>query len=209
MIFESNPEAKKITMRGGIGDFENHISADDFIAVLGEHSGDIEIELDSPGGSVTDGLAIYNAISNYDGKVTVHIDTLAASIATVVACAADYVKMNSNGKFMIHRAWTVAMGNCKEFRSMADLMEMMDGDIADVYEHRTDIPKDELLAMMDKETWLSAQDAAEKGFIDEVVEVKSKEKPKAEAKPVVKAICPAVQIAASEAGRRLRVKYGI
>jgi ATP-dependent protease ClpP protease subunit len=209
MIFESNPEAKKITMRGGIGDFENHISADDFIAVLAEHSGDIEIELDSPGGSVTDGLAIYNAISNYDGKVTVHIDTLAASIATVVACAADYVKMNSNGKYFIHRAWTVAMGNCKEFRSMADLMEMMDGDIADVYGYRTGIPKDELLDMMDKETWLSAQDAAEKGFVDEVIEVKSKEKPKAEAKPVVKAICPAVQIAASEAGRRLRVKYGI
>ena len=209
MIFESNPEAKKITMRGGIGDFENHISADDFIAVLAEHSGDIEIELDSPGGSVTDGLAIYNAISNYDGKVTVHIDTLAASIATVIACAADYVKMNSNGKFMVHRAWTVAMGNCKEFRSMADLMEMMDGDIADVYAYRTGNDKDELLAMMDKETWLSAEDAAEMGFVDEVVAVNSKEKPKAEAKPVVKAICPAVQIAASEAGRRLRVKYGI
>ena len=209
MIFESNPEASKITMRGGIGDFENHISADDFITVLGEHSGDIEIELDSPGGSVTDGLAIYNAIRNYDGKVTIHIDTLAASIATVVACAADRVKINSNGKFMVHRAWTVAMGNCKEFRSMADLMELMDGDIADVYAYRTGKDKDELLAMMDKETWLSAEDAAEIGFVDEVVQVNSKEKPKAEAKPVVKAICPAIQIAAAETGRRLRVKYGI
>ena len=86
---------------------------------------------------------------------------------------------------------------------------MMDGDIADVYAYRTGKEKDELLAMMDKETWLSAEDAAEMGFVDEVVAVNSKEKPKAEAKPVVKAICPAVQIAASEAGRRLRVKYGI
>ena len=92
---------------------------------------------------------------------------------------------------------------------MADLMELMDGDIADVYAYRTGKDKDELLAMMDKETWLSAEDAAEIGFVDEVVQVNSKEKPKAEAKPVVKAICPAIQIAAAETGRRLRVKYGI
>ena len=209
MIFETNPEAGKITMRGGIGDYDNHISADDFITALAEHKGDIEIALDSPGGSVTDGLAIYNAISNYDGKVTVHIDTLAASIATVIACAADHVKMNSNGKFMIHRAWTVAMGNCKDFRSMADLMEMMDGDIADVYEQRSDIPKDELLAMMDNETWMSAEEALAKQFIDEVVPVKSKEKPKAEAKPRIEAIAPSVRIEAAEHARRLRVKYKI
>jgi ATP-dependent Clp protease protease subunit len=210
MIFETNPEAGKITMRGGIGDYENHISADDFIAALSEHKGDVEISLDSPGGSVTDGLSIYNAIKNHDGNVTVHIDTLAASIATVIACAADKVKMNSNGKFMIHRAWTVAMGNCKDFRSMADLMEMMDGDIADVYSERTGMKREALLTLMDKETWMSSSDALDLGFIDEVVEVGSaKAEPKAEAKPKIEAIAPSVRIAAAEAGRRLRVKYKI
>ena len=210
MIFESTPESGKIRMRGGIGDFENHISADDFIAVLGEHSGDVEIELDSPGGSVTDGLAIYNAITSHEGNVTVHIDTLAASIATVIACAADHVKINSNGKFMIHRAWTVAMGNCKEFRSMADLMELMDGDIADVYAYRTKKDKDELLAMMDKETWMSADSALELGFVDEVVQVngKGEQEPKAsvEQKPQVQAISPSVNFLAAIEVRRRRVK---
>lgn len=205
MIFETNPEAGKITMRGGIGDFEGHISADDFIAALDDHSGDIEIQFDSPGGSVTDGLSIYNAIMNYDGEVTIHIDTLAASIASVIACAADKVKINANGKVMIHRAWTIAMGNCKDFRSMADLMEMMDGDIAGVYADRTSISKDDLLAMMDAETWMSAEDALEKGFVDEVVEVSKKTKATSESK--VEAIAPHIRIQAAEAGRRLRVKY--
>ena len=133
MKFENSPEEKTITMRGGIGDFDNHISADDFIEALNQHEGDVTIHLDSPGGSVTDGLAIYNAIVNYAGVTTVHIDTLCASIATVVACAADKVVINSNGKYMIHRAWTVAMGNCSDFRSMAEIMEMMDMDIAETY----------------------------------------------------------------------------
>ena len=207
MIFETNPEAGKITMRGGIGDFEGHISADDFIAAIADHSGPLEISLDSPGGSVTDGLSIYNAIRNYDGEVTVHIDTLAASIATVVACAADRVKINANGKFMIHRAWTIAMGNCKEFRSMADLMEMMDGDIADVYSDRTGLAKDDLLAMMDSETWLDSASAKDMGFVDEVVEVGKK--PQAKAPAEIVAIAPSVRIEAAEHARRLRVKYKI
>lgn len=190
MRLESNPEAKTITFRGFVGDYDNGISADDFRAVLAEHDGqDVTIHLNSEGGSVTDGLSIYNAISQHEGEVTIHIDALAASIATVICCAADRVIMNSNAKFMIHRAWTVAMGNCVDFRKMANIMEMLDGDIAGVYEDRTEIPKDELLAMMDEETWLNAEEAMSHGFIDAVHDTsKQKSKPKAQAGSDIKAV---------------------
>lgn len=203
MKFETSPEDKTITMRGGIGDFDGHISADDFIDALNQHEGDITIHLDSPGGSVTDGLAIHNAILNYDGEITVHVDTLCASIATVVACAADRVVMNSNGKYMIHRAWTVAMGNAKDFRGMADIMEMMDKDIAETYVAKAGGEAEDWLAMMDKETWFDAEKALEVGLVDEIVDMKKKYKDE-DAKASV--ISPNVQILARETARRIRLR---
>ena len=203
MKFETSPEDKTITMRGGIGDFDGHISADDFIDALNQHTSDITIHLDSPGGSVTDGLAIHNAILNYDGEITVHVDTLCASIATVVACAADRVVMNSNGKYMIHRAWTVAMGNAKDFRGMADIMEMMDKDIAETYVAKAGGEAEDWLAMMDKETWFDAEKALEVGLVDEIVDMKKKYKDE-DAKASV--ISPNVQILARETARRIRLR---
>ena len=203
MKFETSPEDKTITMRGGIGDFDGHISANDFIDALNQHEGDITIHLDSPGGSVTDGLAIYNAIVNYAGEITVHIDTLCASIATVVACAADKVVMNSNGKYMIHRAWTIAMGNCVDFRSMAEIMEMMDKDIAETYAVKAGGAVEDWLAKMDKETWYDAQAALEAGLVDEIIDMKKK--PKAE-ESKASAIGPNVQILARETARRIRLR---
>ena len=114
MRLETDPKNKTIQMRGPIGDFEGGISADDFRDCLRGHEGsDVTIHLDSEGGVVSEGLAMYNAIMQHDGEVTIHIDTLAASIATVVACAADKVIINSNAKFMVHRCWTMAMGTMK------------------------------------------------------------------------------------------------
>jgi len=206
MKFETSPEEKTITMRGGIGDFDGHISADDFIDALNQHEGDITIHLDSPGGSVTDGLAIHNAILSYDGDVTVHIDTLCASIATVVACAADRVVMNSNGKYMIHRAWTVAMGNAKDFRGMADIMEMMDKDIAETYVAKAGGESEDWLAMMDKETWFDAEKALEIGLVDEIVDMKKKYK---DEEPKASVISPNVQILARETARRIKLRTTI
>jgi ATP-dependent protease ClpP protease subunit len=173
MKFENNVEEGTITFRGGVGEFEGYISADMFIDALNEHSGDVTIHLDSTGGSVTDGLAIHNAILAHDGIVNIHIDTMCASIATVIACSATgKVIMNSNGKYMIHRAWTAAMGNCKDFRSMADIMELMD-----------------------------AEKALELGLIDEIKDVRAAKKKKKkdytnEEKPEIKAHLPIGQIMA-------------
>lgn len=205
MKFETDPAAGVMTFRGGVGDFEGYISADDFLSALEDHTGDLTIHLDSAGGSVTDGISIYNAIRQYDGDVTVHIDSQCCSIATVIACAAKTVKMNSNGKYMIHRAWTAAMGNCRDFRSMADIMEMMDKDIALTYQQRAGGEVEEWLALMDAETWFDAEKALEAGLIDEIVDVHHK-KPKAETKLEVKAFMPNVQILAQESARRIRLK---
>lgn len=186
MKFETDPANGTITLRGGIGDFDGHISANDFMDALEGHTGDVTIHLDSPGGSVTDGISIYNQMKQYEGKITVHIDSICASIATVIACGADHVKANRKSKYMIHRAWTAAMGNCKDFRSMADIMELMDADIADTYATKAGGDKEEWLNLMDKETWFSAEQALEAGLIDEVVNLDDddkKKKYKAEAAP--------------------------
>lgn len=208
MKLESDPSKGTITARGMIGDFENAISADDFRTLLSEHSGkDVTIHLNSEGGSVTDGLSIFNAISQHDGEVTVQIDVLAASIATVICCAADKVVMNSNAKYMIHRCWTVAMGNCKDFRKMADTMDMLDGDIASVYASRTSKPEAELLAMMDDETWLTAEQALEMGFVDSINKIE-KTSPKASVESKIVATLPPARTVEEKAGmaRRLRMK---
>ena len=209
MRLETNPEEKTIDMRGPIGDFEGGISADDFRDCLKDHAGsDVTIHLNSEGGSVSDGLAMYNAIIQHEGKVTVHIDTLAASIATVIASAADEVVMNSNAKYMIHRCWTVAMGNCKDFRSTADVMEMLDQDIADSYVERTKKPKAEIIEMMDAETWMDAEEALAQGFVDSIYKIERKKKPaKAEADmPKVHAFSPlAVAAKAKATARRMRM----
>lgn len=174
MKFESKPTEGSITLRGGIGDFDDHISANDFMSALEGHTGDLTIHLDSGGGSVTDGISIYNQMKQYEGNITVHIDSICASIATVIACGADRVLINSKGKYMIHRAWTAAMGNCQDFRSMADIMELMDGDIADTYAAKAGGTADEWLNLMDKETWFSAEQALEAGLVDEVVNLEKK-----------------------------------
>lgn len=207
MRLESNPASKTITMRGQIGDFDNGISANDFRDCLSEHAGsDVVINLDSEGGVVSEGLAIYNAIAQHDGDVTVHIDTIAASIATVIASAASKVIINSNAKYMIHRCWTVAMGNCNDFKSTAKVMEMMDEDIAATYVEKTEKPKDEVLAMMDAETWMTAEEAVSHGFADEVNVINKKAR--AEVKPSdVVALCPFIISAkAKSTARRMKMR---
>lgn len=177
MGLANNTENGSMSIRGAIGDFEEGISAQSFHDALQDHNGaDVTIMLDSPGGVVSDGLSIYNALMQYSGKVTVHIDTMAASIASVIACAADHVVINSNAQFMIHKAWTVAMGNSTDFRGLIDQLDSLDGMIADVYVERTGAEKAELLEMMEKESYLSAEDAYAMGFADEINEIKKERK---------------------------------
>lgn len=114
-----------------------------------------------------DGRAMYAAIKQH-GNVTAQIDGLAASAASYVAMAAKSVSMVDGGFMMIHNAWTLAFGNKNDFMDLADLLDKFDESIINDYIKKTGKSKEELSAMMDAETWMSASDAKEMGFIDSI-----------------------------------------
>jgi ATP-dependent Clp protease protease subunit len=206
MGLSNKAESGTMDIRGVIGDFEGGVPAQDFHDALQEHNGkDLTIMLDSVGGVVSDGLSIYNAIMQYSGKVTVHVDTMAASIASVIACAADHVVINSNAQFMIHKAWTVAMGNSTDFRGLIEQLDSLDGMIADIYVEKTGASRDELMEMMEKETYLSAEDSVALGLADEVNYIK---KERNQDKPKAFAMAPCV-IAAKAKAKSLKMKLSL
>lgn len=128
------------------------------------------INIDSPGGVVFEGISIHNFIKSLDVKTVVKIDALAASIATVIALGADEVQMSSNGFFMIHNPHTIIMGEAEDLRKQADTMDKIKGVLSDIYTNKTGLSSKEVQKMMDSETWLTASEALEKGFIDVINE---------------------------------------
>lgn len=127
---------------------------------------DVVVNINSPGGDVFEGLAIYSLLREHKGKVTVKVMGLAASAASIIAMAGDDVQVARAGFLMIHNTWVVAMGNRHDLREAADTLEPFDGALADIYAVRTGIAEDEIAAMLDKETWIGGAEAVEKGFAD-------------------------------------------
>lgn len=132
----------------------------------------INIRINSPGGYVFDGVAIYNAIKSHPAQVSVYIDALAASIASVIAMAGDKIEMAENSFLMIHNAWLLTVGNKEELRREADLLEKLDESIANIYASRTGMEIGKIMEMMGAETWIGADEAIEMGFIDSIGENK-------------------------------------
>lgn len=126
----------------------------------------IHVRINSPGGDVFDGLAIHNALKQHAARVVVHVDGLAASIASVIAMAGDEVRMSEGAFLMIHNAWLVAIGDAAELRKTADIAEQVNGSLVKAYAAKSGLAEAELLALMDEETWLDADQAVEKGFAD-------------------------------------------
>lgn len=131
---------------------------------------DILVRLNTPGGDVFDGMAIFNALANHKGKVTIRIEALAASMGSVLAMAGKEIQAYSNTMMMIHDPWTYMAGNQYELREMADLLEKISGNMLDVYAGRSKIGKREMKEIMKAETWYTAKEAKEKGFIDTILE---------------------------------------
>jgi len=197
----------QIIMRGMIGDFQNGVSADDFMDLMSEQTGDVTIHLDSEGGCVTSGISIYNQIRSYEGgEVTIHIDSQACSIATVIACAADKLVMSSNALFFVHNAWAIAAENAKGFRDVANILDMLDVQISEVYAERCGKSAEECKKMMDEETWMNAEQAVEMGFVDEIYKPKErKTSAKAQSKPI--AMChAAISNKAAASAKRMRLR---
>ena len=209
MKLENNVEAGTMEVRGEIGDFENGISASDFKEMLAEHDGgDITMTLDSVGGCVSNGLEIYNALMSHSGNVTIVVDTMAASIASVISMAADTLLIKSTAQMMIHRCWTMAVGNAVEFRQLADVMDRLDLQLAATYAEKTGTEPEEWMDAMTKETYYTADEAVAAGLADEVVKVTKERKAKAETlKPRAYAPSLAASIVRGKnAARRLRLR---
>ena len=135
--------------------------------------GDVTVRINSPGGDVFDGAAIYNAFSSHKGIITTRIEGLAASMASVIAMAGKKVQAYDNTFFMVHNSSTFAMGNQYELRDTADLLEKVDTTITDAYQKKTKKGKKEISEMMKATTWMTAKEAKDHGFVDEIVTGKS------------------------------------
>lgn len=144
-------------------------NAKDFANALAKiDSGEVVVHLNSPGGDIFDGLAIYQALKNHKASVTVVVDGLAASIASVIAMAADRLVMAPKATLMIHDGWTMGVGNAAELRKLADLLDKQSDIIASVYADRSGQPADFWRDRMRDETWYNAQEALDAGLIDEI-----------------------------------------
>lgn len=129
-------------------------------------SEDVVVNLNSPGGDLFEGMAIYNLLRDHKGKVTVKILGVAASAASIIAMAGDEVLIARAGFLMIHDTWVVAIGNRLDLREIADTLEPFDTAMADIYAARTGGDTKAMQKMMDKETWIGGAAAVEQGFAD-------------------------------------------
>ncbi len=134
----------------------------------------INLRVNSPGGSVFAARAMEQALRAHKGKVVVHIDGLAASAATFVSMAGDEVVMAKGAMFMIHKAWTGMWGNAEDLRKEADLLDKIDGTLAETYADKTGKDIAAITEWMAAETWFTAQEALDAGFATSIAEAEAK-----------------------------------
>ena len=148
------------------------VSAKGFLAELGAlpDATPLALRLNSPGGSVFDAVAIYNAIKRHSGTVTVWIDGIAASAASYIAMAGDEVIMPENAFLMIHDPAGVVMGTAIDMRAMAEALDKIKGSLLQGYAAKSGRPQEEIAPLMAAETWLDAKDALDLGFADRIAE---------------------------------------
>lgn len=146
------------------------VRAKDFVRGL-KAAGDVQsitLRINSPGGSVFDGLAIHNVLKDHKARVTVKVDGIAASIASVIAMAGDRVEMPANAMMMIHDPYGAVLGTASDMREIADVMDKVKASLVTAYMAKSGQDADTIGQMMAETTWLSAEEAVERGFADEM-----------------------------------------
>ncbi|MBN9242439.1 MAG: Clp protease ClpP [Mesorhizobium sp.] len=129
---------------------------------------DVTVKINSPGGDMFEGIAIYNLLRAHKAKVTVEVLGWAASAASIIAMAGDEIRMGLGTFMMVHNAWGVVIGNRHDMREAADLFDGFDSAIVDIYEARTGMKRADVEKLMDAETFMGPSEAVEKGFADVV-----------------------------------------
>nr|DAT32664.1 MAG TPA: Putative ATP dependent Clp protease [Caudoviricetes sp.] len=140
-----------------------------FRSELQAGSGDITVWINSPGGDVFAAAQIYNMLMDYKGSVTVKVDALAASAASVIAMAGSIVQMSPVAMMMIHNPMTIAIGDSEEMKKAGMMLDEVKESIMNAYEIKTGLNRSELSNLMNAESWFNARKAVELGFADEIL----------------------------------------
>ena len=169
---ETQPEQRILTLNGTIAEeswFDDDVTPQLFKEELLAGSGDITVWINSPGGDCVAAAQIYNMLVEYPGKVTVKIDGIAASAASVIAMAGTKVLMSPVSMMMIHNPMTVAYGDSTEMQKAIEMLGSVKDSIINAYEIKTGLSRAKLSHLMDAETWMDATKAVELGFADGIL----------------------------------------
>ena len=169
---ETEPEQRILTLNGTIAEeswFDDDITPQLFREELNAGSGDITVWINSPGGDCVAAAQIYNMLMDYRGSVTVKIDGIAASAASVIAMAGTRVLVSPVSMLMIHNPATMAMGDAAEMQKAIAMLDEVKESIINAYEIKTGMSRAKLSHLMDAETWMDAHTAVDMGFADEIM----------------------------------------
>lgn len=174
---DNETQTRTLTINGVIAEeawFDNEVAPKEFRDELNAGQGDITVVINSPGGDFFAGTEIYNMLLDYPGKVTVKIDALAASAASIIAMAGDSIIMSPVSMMMIHNPATLAYGQADDMQKAIDMLNAVKESIINAYIQKTHLTHDQLAEMMSNETWLDANKAKELGFCDQIVDRENK-----------------------------------
>ena len=166
---EATSDTADIWIYSEVGSYE--VNAQSFISQLQEVGDkDLNVHINSLGGDVFDGIAIYNALKNHTKKVVIKIEGIAASIASVVAMAGDEIEMAENSLFMIHNPFAMSGGDANELRKTASILDKIRNEIAKIYSTKSNLDVETLVGLMESETWFNALEANELGFANGITQ---------------------------------------
>jgi len=176
-VKDENSDTRTLYLDGVIAEeswFDDDVTPHAFKADLNAGEGDIVIWLNSPGGDCIAASQIYTMLMDYKGKVTIKIDGIAASAASVIAMAGTTVFMAPTALMMVHNPLTVAIGDSEEMQKAISMLSEVKESIINAYEIKTGLSRTKLSHLMDAETWLNANKAIELGFADDILEDEKK-----------------------------------
>ena len=180
---ETASDARVLRLEGTIAEeswFDDDVTPAAFKGELFSETGPVTIWINSPGGDCVAAAQIYNMLMDYPGDVTVKVDGIAASAASVIAMAGTRVLMSPVSTMMIHNPLTVAMGDSDEMRRAIQMLDEVKESIINAYEIKTGLSRTRLSHLMDAETWMNANKALELGFCDEIMFQRQEAEPDAE-----------------------------
>lgn len=175
-VKNEDKEGRTLYLDGEISDetwYGDEVTPELFRKELESGNGDITVWINSPGGDVFAAAQIYNMLKDYKGNVTVKVDALAASAASVIAMAGTTVQMSPVAMMMIHNPMTVAIGDSEEMKKAGAMLDEVKESIMNAYEIKTGLNRTKVSHLMDAESWFNARKAVELGFADEILEDKS------------------------------------